>query len=164
MKRFVFLFALAGVWLTASSDVAYDPYDGYTPFFMERSELERSVGYSDAQVVRPMEDPGKIWVNGDGSEILVVERYKGIHIIDNSDPEAPMLKKFIIAPGCMDVAVRDGIVYIDNAVDLVAFDMAAGVVTERLKNYFPEPLSPNGRRYYNDSELILVGWKKHDRK
>jgi hypothetical protein len=161
MKSFIFVVALAGVWLLTSSDIApYGRYDGYEPYFMERSELERSVGYSDDMAVRQMENPGKIWLGTGGDEIYVVERYKGVHIIDNSDPAHPVQTKFIVAPGCMDVAVKDNIIYIDNAVDLVAFDLAAGIVTKRIKDYFPAPASPTGQYYYNDSGMILVGWRK----
>lgn len=157
MKRLFFLSVLAGVWLVASSDVAprYDRYDGYAPFFMERSELERSVSVGDA---REMEDPGKIWIRGD--EIFIVERYRGVHIIDNSVPSAPRAKAFIVAPGCMDIAVRENIAYLDNAVDLVALNLISGEVTKRLKNFFPAPQAPNGQQYYNIPEgMILVGWK-----
>ncbi len=156
LKPFVFTVTMAAVWLVASSDVAPDRYDGYRPYFMERKELERSVFYADG--ARDMVNPGKIWV--DGSVIFIVERYKGVHIIDNSNPGSPVQTGFIVAPGCMDVATKGGIIYLDNAVDLVAFDLSSGVVTERLKNYFPEPASPNGQRWYNYlPDKIVVGWK-----
>ncbi len=146
---------LVGVWLLCASDIA--PDSKWTPYFMERSELERSVFF--ANETKQMVNPGKIWVDGD--DIYVVERYKGVHIIDNTDPANPRQTGFIVAPGCMDVAVRNNLIYLDNAVDLVTFDMEARVETGRLKNYFPEPVSPEGDRYYNhSSEMILVGWKQ----
>jgi hypothetical protein len=158
MNRIFFLTVLVGVWFVASSDIAPDRYGNYTPFFMERSELERSVSYSDE--VRQMVNPGKIWINTNGDKIYVVEKYKGVHIIDNSNPEFPRQTKFITAPGCMDVAVKDNIIYLDNAVDLVAFDLTSGEVTERLKDFFPAPVSPNGQQYNSGVDgMILVGWK-----
>lgn len=157
IKPFLWVTMLAGVWLLTASDIAPLQYGGWTPYFMTRPELERSVFYADE--AREMSDPGKIYVAGE--MIYVVERYKGIHVIDNSDPANPRSTDFIVAPGCIDVAVRDNIIYLDNAVDLVAFDLSAGAVTKRLKNYFPEPLSPAGDRYRNNSsEMILVGWKQ----
>ncbi|MDR2894782.1 MAG: hypothetical protein LBU97_04910 [Alistipes sp.] len=147
---------LVAVWLVCASDIAPVRYGGWTPYFMQRAELERSVSMASAP--REMENPGKIWIDGDN--IYVVERYRGVHIIDNSDPAAPLQSGFIVAPGCMDVALRGGIVYLDNAVDLVAFDPATGTVTERLRDYFPEPASPTGDRYYNNSGMILVGWRQ----
>jgi hypothetical protein len=149
--------ALAGVGLLTSFDTVPDRYRGWTPYFMERADLEKSVSRSDG--VREMVSPGKIWIASD--RIYVVERYKGVHVIDNADPAHPAPVGFIVAPGCMDVAVKGDIIYLDNAVDLVAFDMAAGVETARLKNYFPEPVSPVGDHYYGgSSRMILVGWKQ----
>ncbi len=165
LKPFLWAVTLVGVWLVASADVAPEPYDGWTPYFMERSELERSVSYHSGE--REMADPGKIWIAG--STIYVVERYKGVHIIDNTNPDAPQRTGFIVAPGCMDVAVKGNFIYLDNAVDLVAFDMTRKLETERLEYYFPEPVSPSGDRYHRDyynghhglqSDMILVGWKK----
>lgn len=158
VKPFIWGAMLIGVWLLCASDIAPERYDGWAPYFMKRSELEKSVFRADSPA--EIENPGKIWVAGD--KIYIVERYKGVHIIDNSNPQNPRNSGFIVAPGCMDVAIKGDIIYLDNAVDLVAFDMAAGVVTKRLKNYFKEePASPSGDRYYShSSDMVLVGWRK----
>jgi hypothetical protein len=157
VKPFLWGAAMIVVLFLTSSDIATDPFGGWTPYFMNRSELERSVFYADTPA--EMTNPGKIWTTP--NNIYVVERYKGVHVIDNTDPENPVTTGFIVAPGCMDVAIKGGLMYLDNAVDLVAFDLAAGSVTTRLKNYFPEPVSPTGHTYYdNSSEMILVGWKR----
>ena len=156
VKPFLWGAMLIGVWLVTSSDIVPVQYDGWTPYFMQRSELEKSVFFADRAT--EMVNPGKIWVAE--NKIYIVERYKGVHIIDNSDPSNPRQAGFIVAPGCMDVAIREGILYLDNAVDLVAFDMTGGAVTKRIKDYFPEPVSPSGDRYNNNSGMILVGWKQ----
>lgn len=158
MRRIILFSMLVGVWLMSSFDFAPDYYGDYKPVFMERAELERSVKYADEP--REMTDPGKLWISG--SDIFVVERYKGIHIIDNANPSSPYPKAYIVAPGCIDIAVKGNIIYLDNAVDFVAFDLASGRVTERMRNFFPEPASPSGDRYSTwdrPQDLILVGWK-----
>jgi hypothetical protein len=157
LKPYLWGVALLGVWLFTSSDAVPDMYGGWKPYFMERSELEKSVFWSS--VPRTMVDPGKLAL--DESRIYIVERYRGVHVIDNSNPANPRPTGFLIAPGCMDVAVKDGVIYVDNAVDLVAFDLEAGVETKRLRHYFQEPVSPTGDRYWNSSsDMILVGWKQ----
>ncbi|MDR2912040.1 MAG: hypothetical protein LBV38_01880 [Alistipes sp.] len=157
-KSFLWVAALMGTWFLCSSDIAPYRNSGYAPFFMERAELERSVFRADTAAA--IVDPGKIWI--DGNNIYIVERYKGVHIVDNTDPAAPRNTGFIVAPGCMDVAVRDGVMYLDNAVDLVTFDLESDSVTSRLKNFLPEPMSPTGEYYYGSrhGEMILVGWKR----
>lgn len=136
-------------------------YERYTPLFMERAELERSVSYDDTP--RPMVDPGKIHVHG--TRLLIVEKYRGIHVVDNSDPGHPDFRAFIVAPGCLDLAMKDNILYLDNAVDLVAFDLDARQLTERMRDFFPEHTSPDGRfPGYGDRPegLILVGWRDNN--
>jgi hypothetical protein len=159
--RPLLFFLLAGmVWLLTCSDIGPAYYNAYTPVFMERSELERSVFFVEG--FREMEQPGKIWVSDE--RIFVNDKYKGVHIIDNSTPASPRQIGFIMAPGCLDMAVRGEIIYLDNAVDLVAFDMATGKVTERLKNYFPPLTKPDGSRFYDPTDLIVVEWKNIDPK
>jgi glutaredoxin len=131
---------------------------------MKRADLEKSVSYQS--VARDMENPGKIYYKA--PYIFVNEKYKGIHVINNSDPRNPVREGFIVAPGCIDMAVKGNVMYLDNSVDLVAFDWSIKQVTKRIKNVFPEPISPDNMTFYNQSnnsgEYILVGWKKNPEK
>jgi hypothetical protein len=139
------------------------PYGGgttYSPIFMERAELEHSVFYKQGE--RKLTNPGKIYCRS--RYIFVNERYKGVHVIDNSDPSNPVNEGFIVAPGCIDMAMKGDVMYLDNAVDLVAFDFATKRVTERIRNVLPEPAAPDRTVYYGDrrqkgEDLILVGWE-----
>jgi hypothetical protein len=63
---------------------------------MTRADLEKSVFYQP--VGRNLEDPGKIYYKF--PYIYVNEKYKGIHLINNSDPQNPVKEGFIVAPGC----------------------------------------------------------------
>ena len=133
----------------------------YEPIFMTRSELERSVRY--AGEARPIRETGKIYLYGD--TILINEPGRGIHLIDNRNPQSPRAINYIIAPGCIDMAVKDGIIYMDNAVDLVAFDLSSGEVTARIRDYFPEQIyapdySVSLYRYDRQEGYILVRWEK----
>ena len=96
--------------------------------------------------------------------IFVNERYKGVHIINNSDPAHPVNEGFILAPGCIDMAVKGHILYLDNAVDLVSFDLDSKQVTKRIRDVFPEPLPPDDFKYNpyfkRPENYILVEWKK----
>ncbi len=156
-KTFVVLFCLL---LFTSSSIEYTDKRIYIPIFMERSELEKSVTFINQG--RDLGNPGKIYVYG--KYILINERYKGVHVIDNTTPETPKNMAFITAPGCLDMAVKDGILYVDNAVDLVAFDLTKHLVTNRIRNILPPPSSPDDTQYYNPEAaskgLILVEWKK----
>jgi hypothetical protein len=127
---------------------------------MERKELEKSVSFMEQG--KEMKNPGKIYYKH--PYLFVNEKYKGVHIFDNTDPENPVKKGFIAVPGCIDMAVKDHVIYLDNAVDLVTFDLNRKTILVRIPNVFPELSPPNGyvRYDYNrDENLILVEWAKY---
>jgi hypothetical protein len=147
------------VLTTSYTDSYYENWT-YVPIFMARADLENSVSYQSSP--RNMETPGKIYYKS--PYIYINERYKGVHVIDNSDPENPVKEGFIVAPGCLDMAVKGNTMYLDNAVDLVAFDLTKKEVTERIKEVFPEPVSPENDTFYSEKnrEYILVAWRKNN--
>jgi hypothetical protein len=144
-----------------------EPYWGqYKPVFMLRSELEKNVKLEEP---KPVQDPGKIYIKD--HLIFINEKYRGIHVIDNSNPENPTNLVFITIDGCIDIAVKDNILYADNAVDLIAVRFNQNLmnfeVTKRIKNVFPELVAPDGRnltwqehRAVPDG-AVLVRWDKN---
>ena len=158
MKKITFLFFLVLVLSTSSSFSDTMPYYSYyTPVFMKRSDLEQSVSYQTEG--RELKNLGKIYTKS--PYIFVNERYKGIHVINNTDPANPVKEGFIVAPGCVDVAVKGDILYLDNSVDLVAFSLLTKTVTHRIRNVFPEPAAPNNSFYYGfyGEDMVVVDWK-----
>jgi hypothetical protein len=152
------LFTLLNV--STTSYVGVSGWGVYKPVFMKRADLEKSVTYQ--RETRALTNPGKIYSKP--PYIYVNERYKGVHIINNTDPAHPVGEGFITAPGCIDMAVKENILYLDNSVDLVAFDLSARKVSQRLKNVFPEPVGPDNSYYYGirEEDMILVEWKKSE--
>ncbi|MDR2129810.1 MAG: hypothetical protein LBP56_01350 [Odoribacteraceae bacterium] len=158
MKKRVLLLVVPCVLLAALTGFYLYPTSTYTPVFMERAELEKSVFYQAG--ARDLVNPGKLYYKS--PYIYVNEKYKGVHVINNTTPTAPVSEGFIVAPGCIDMAIKGDILYLDNAVDLVAFNLSTKQVTERVKAIFPEPLSPDGYACYTKrpENFVLVGWKK----
>jgi hypothetical protein len=151
-----------GILLSSSEPVFYGEY---SPVFMDRTAMENAVKIEAAQ---PLRATGKIYIYG--QYILVNEKYKGIHVIDNSNPASPVNLAFLHIDGCIDMAMKDNILYADNAIDLIALkttdNFASVQVTERIKNIFPETGSPDGYWMpYSVSQFrpkngIIVAWKK----
>lgn len=145
----------------------YDEVLAYTPILMNKDDLRKSV---KGENPRALNNPGKIWV--EGNRIYIIEQYEGVHIIDNSDPSAPVNVRFIYIPGIKDVAIKDGILYADNAIDLVAIDISNPVspaLTSRVPDVFDEMLPP--QMDYLPSvyapanrpdNTVIIGWIKND--
>lgn len=157
MKKLLLLFAIL-----LFSGSTY--YSGFVPILMFRSELESSVRFTDT--IMTIRKPGRIYIYQNW--LMLVEKYKGVHLIDNSDPSNPVRKGFLRVPGCQNVAVGNGTLYVDNAVDLVGvrinFATLKGQVVARKKRVLPEIESPEGylpwkySRNNRQRDTEIVGW------
>jgi hypothetical protein len=116
---------------------------------------------------RPVENLGKIYYKE--PYIFVNERFKGIHVFDNSDPSQPMPIVFIQIYGSEDIAINGNILYADNYTDLVAIDISdlnnvqvvnrvEGLYT-RSSKAFPEGYSGYFECVEEDRGFV-VGWEE----
>lgn len=107
----------------------------YEPVYMLRTELKNAVKVTPAQTLK---EPGKIYTKG--HYLFINEVNKGVHIVDNSNPSSPRFLSFIDIPGNLDMAVKGNILYADNYIDLVAFDISNPLdvrLVSRVENIFP---------------------------
>jgi hypothetical protein len=159
MKKLLLLFSIL---LLSGSSI----YTGatYIPKLMDRSELENSVQLVASAM--PFQNPGRIYLYDHW--LLVVEKYEGIHLIDNTDPSHPVRKGFLRVPGCQSLAVGNHVLYVDNAVDLVGvkidFSTLKAKELARNKKALPEIVSPDGyipwafSRINRPANTEIVGW------
>jgi len=158
MKKEFILIVIVSFIVTACPP--YYEEGEYIPHYMSREVLETSVKYIAGE--RNMIETGKIYYRH--PYIFINERYRGIHVINNSDPYNPVKEGFILAPGCIDMAVKGHILYLDNAVDLVSFDLNTKEVTSRIRNVFPEPTPEGDIFHYRKDDrpkgFIIVRWEK----
>ncbi len=165
MKRFVLITGMVISVLLCSvlSSKGYYLSTNYEPIIMKRSGLEKSISSNGP---RSLHNPVKIYFKD--NYIFISEKYKGVHVIDNSDRTLPENVAFISIPGCIDMAVKNNTLYADNAVDLVAIDISNITnVSEvkRIKNVFPELVPPDDfsvpEKYQTENRpenTIIVEW------
>jgi hypothetical protein len=163
----VFILSAIGVFILITSSFDVDPIQesSYSALLMSRTELEKSIQFQEAKLISNI---GKIYSKD--SRIYITEKYKGIHVIDNTNPASPVKIGFIRVPGCLDLAIKNNSLYVDNSVDLVTIDISnlpQIKVTGRLENVFPEPLPPDltyiPNKYSQDNRpanTVIVEWKK----
>ena len=70
---------------------------------------------------KTIQEAGKIYVYK--NTLFVAEKNKGIHVIDNSDTKNPLPKAFIKIAGNLDMAVKEGYLYLDSYMDLLVLDI-----------------------------------------
>ena len=67
-------------------------------------------------------DPTGFYVYGD--YLFILDRNAGMHIFDNRDNNNPRSLSFINIPGGQGLAVRNDILYVNQYIDLLAFDLS----------------------------------------
>lgn len=138
-------------------DTCTKTYTIYTPVYKTSAEVRANI---KSNAARRIENPGKLVVLG--NYIFLNEVDKGIHVIDNSNPSAPVNKYFIDIPGNIDVAIKGNVLYADLYTDLVTLDItdpSAVRVAKIIDDVFMQ------RRYNNflpDTANIIVDWIKKD--
>lgn len=70
----------------------------------------------------PAKKTGKIYIYND--YLFINEPNEGIHIYNNANPSAPVNIGFLQIPGNVDLAIRNNVLYADNFIDLLAFDIS----------------------------------------
>ena len=125
---------------------------------MERATFEASVVLEEA---RTIVQSGKIYAFN--NLLFVNEVNEGFHIFDNENPENPQSIAFIKAPGATDLAIKNDVYYVNQAVDLIAVtynkDASELVVTKRIPNVFPEKISPDGFAFGVPADSIIIDYE-----
>ncbi|MBK9733235.1 MAG: hypothetical protein IPO83_18440 [Chitinophagaceae bacterium] len=134
-------------------------YKLYKPIYMGFDVLRSAVKSLPAE---DLKSTGKIYYKA--PYIFISEVDKGIHIIDNTDPASPQNISFINIPGCIDIAVKDNILYADSYIDLVAIDIKDPLNVKevsRTMNVFPNRTYTNGWSF-DPANGVITGWTETD--
>lgn len=157
-KIMLFLLSFSCLLQSCLKDTNKQTYTIYVPVYKSPAEVRANIKTTSPQ---PIVHPGKIFVRG--NYIFLNEVDKGVHIIDNTNPNSPINKFFIPIPGNLDVAVKGNTLYVDLYRDLVAIDIAnpASVKVEKIiDKVFPTRMYTNG--FIPDSTMVVVDWIKKD--
>jgi hypothetical protein len=120
--KFLFIVLFGSSLLFSCVDEVKNTYSYRTmmPVYLEMKDVRaKEISIAPAQEI---ENPGKIYIYKDF--LLINEPSKGIHIYDNKNPANPINLSFIPIEGNVDLAINSDILYADNYVDLLAFDLS----------------------------------------
>ncbi len=100
-------------------DISVETVAVTVPVIKSKSEFRNSITIGDAQ---PTNSDGKIYVYTD--LLFYIAQNSGIHIFNNQNPASPVNLAFIQLDGVNDISVKNNILYADNYMDLVVFDIS----------------------------------------
>ncbi|NAY92154.1 hypothetical protein GTQ34_09500 [Muricauda sp. JGD-17] len=166
-KSILYLFSLTLFsFVSCDNDNGDNQFADYLvarPLIMSKAEFASSV---DIVAPLPIEESGKVYTYKD--YIFVNDRYQGIHVIDNSNPEQPVKIAFIKIPGNVDISVKNNYLYADSLMDLVVLDISDinGISqVNRLENvlynniFWPFEADIIESENYDYENEILIGWE-----
>ncbi|MGW9684067.1 LVIVD repeat-containing protein [Flagellimonas sp. 2504JD1-5] len=166
-KKILFILSLAILAFVACDK--NDDNDGYAeylvakPLVISKADFVNSV---DIIAPRPIDESGKVYTYKD--YIFVNDKYKGIHVINNSNPLQPRKIGFIRIPGNVDISVKDDFLYADSLMDLIVLDISDITAIEQVKRlenvlhnnvFWPFEADIVENEGYDYETEILVGWE-----
>jgi hypothetical protein len=147
--------------LFSCMDEYTEEFTANSPVYMSYGDLRQAVKKSSP---RELVNPGKIYFK-DGY-LFINEELKGIHIIDNRDPENPHNTGFVEIPGNVDIAVKNNTLYADSYIDLVTIDISDvndPVEVSRVKDIFPYTTPPYNEDYrvarVDEEKGVVIDWE-----
>ncbi len=136
-------------------------YSANVPDYMSYSDLRMPV---KSTAPTELSNNGKIYVKD--HYLFINEKYKGIHVYDNSNPAAPANLIFIDIPGNVDLSVKGDFLYADSYTDLVVLnisDISQPVEVARLKDVFPYTIPEVDNSLpltgIDPQKGVITGWK-----
>ncbi len=161
MKKLLPIWVFAFVALTLSSCTddceTTRTYRTTVPVTISVEQIRSGIS---TQTPQDLVNPGKIYAKD--NYLFINEVKKGIHIIDNSNPQQPKNIAFLQIPGVIDMAVKENTLYADNYIDLVTFDISSPLAikeTGRIKEVFQNGLVDGISWYYNPQNQTITDYE-----
>ncbi|HEY9186034.1 MAG TPA: hypothetical protein VIM94_11985 [Salegentibacter sp.] len=139
------------------------------PVTMSVAEFRSSVYIQEPKEI---EQAGKMYVYK--NFVFINDVNRGVHIIDNSNPENPRKIKYLKIPQNTDVAIKGDMLFANSGMDLVVFDISDinNIRQEqRLENVFDDyqPSAPGGAAFVDTENLdfqkeVIIGYVLERRK
>lgn len=159
----LFIASIAFVSCEKNDDSKYQDYQVARALKVSKTEFKNGV---DVIAPMPIEESGKIYAYK--NYIFVNDKYRGVHVIDNSDPSDPKKVSFIKIAGNVDISVKDDFLYADSITDLIVLDISDVnniTIVNRLENVLRDNIVwPIEADIVEDANIdyeneIIVGWE-----
>lgn len=156
-------FTLGLISCDNEDDSKYADYLVAKPLTISLSEFKNDISILPPKFI---EESGKIYAYKD--YIFINDKYEGIHIIDNTDPNTPKKIAYLKIAGNVDISIKDDFLYADSITDLVVLDISDMdniKEVKRLENVLQNnviwPVDVDFVEYegIDSSKEIIVGWE-----
>lgn len=135
---------------------------GYVPVYFQRNGLD-TVRFEEPQ---PTTEGSDIFLNG--TLLYQIDLFKGIHIVDFTDPENTQKIGFYYIPGCDQMTIEGNRLYTNSFSDLLIIDIAEWMNPKIISYqpfhfHQPERQIPPKRGYFecvDPSKGVVISWQE----
>ncbi|TFG73175.1 MAG: hypothetical protein E4H26_10135, partial [Flavobacteriales bacterium] len=165
-KEFFTLFLVVVLGFVSCDKTDEGKYADYLvarPLTMLKSEFKNSV---EVMAPIPVRESGKIYAYKD--YIFINDKNTGVHVVDNSNPAAPIKIAFIKIPANVDISVKDDFLFADSLTDLIVLDISDINDIRQVKRLedvlYGDVVWPMEVDFFENKEIdfnneILIGWE-----
>lgn len=161
MKKNLLLFSLAALTLSGCQKYKNKEVYANVPVYMDYASFRQSFSFEENVAIQ---GAGNIYVYN--QFIFLSEEDKGIHIINNSNPAAPVVEGFMNIPGNTQMAVKDHYLYANSFIDLLVIDisiMNQPTLVNRVNDIFAYATPATNDAYpvadIHKDRGVVVSWK-----
>ena len=161
--RYIFIFIITCLAACEPSGYETGKVEGYVPVYASA----QASTMINVEAPKPTASAGKIYAYN--QFLFQVEQGKGIHIMDNSDPQQAEKISFLSIPLCSELAIKSNFLYTNNLDDLLVFNISniqSPQLVSRMEGAFPnegQQYPPMSNVYFecvDPSKGIVIGWEK----
>lgn len=160
---FIITLALGLISCNNDEDSKYEDYLVARPLTISIEDFKNGVAI---MLPKQIEESGKIYAYK--NYIFVNDKYQGVHVIDNKNPNSPQKIAYIQIPGNVDISVKDDYLYADSLSDLVVIDISNIdniTLVNRLENVLNgNVIWPADADFFEHEDVdytseMVIGWK-----
>ncbi|MFD1553099.1 hypothetical protein DNU06_12275 [Putridiphycobacter roseus] len=149
---------------TACKDKQFQKYTANVPVYTDFETFRAGLGTVKYESAKTIAQKGNIYFKD--NYLFILDNFEGIHIIDNTNPKAPINKAYYAITGITGIVIKNQYLYVNAYTDLVVIDVSSienPKESGRLENVFEYAWPTHDPQYplanVDPSKGIITGWE-----
>jgi len=167
MKNVIWILGVSFLVFTGCKDKQFKKYTANVPVYTDFETFRNELGTVKVEPAKTIEEKGNIYFKD--NYLFILDNFEGMHVIDNSNPEAPINKAYYSITGITGMAIQNQYLYVNAYTDLVIIDVSnieQPIESGRLENVFEYAWPSHDPQYplaeVDPSKGIITGWEIKD--
>lgn len=163
MKKISLIVISFLILLIGCKDKQFKKYTANVPVYTDFETFRTTIGAVKYEGAKTIEQKGGIYFKD--NFLFILDNFKGIHIIDNANPAAPLNKGYYAITGITGIVIKNQYLYVNAYTDLVVIDISSvdsPSEVGRIENVFESALPTYDPQYplaeVDQSKGIVTGW------